>query len=140
MPKPSEEEKRLRREIRANLLAGTEIQGKETLIVSLLDKLEKVEDELEQAVSDLGQMNWQLSVVKSRESDLHSREKGSLRADLECLVHETLGSVENEEFLKSFLSLLCKRLGHAPRQDQCGKPEHDYCDACGETLPGAAKR
>ena len=34
--------------------------------------------------------------------------------------------------------MFCARRGHAIHMDQCGKPEHDYCHACGESFPGKA--
>ena len=34
----------------------------------------------------------------------------------------------------------CWLLGHAPEQDQCRKPEHDYCARCFSATPNQAKR
>jgi hypothetical protein len=34
----------------------------------------------------------------------------------------------------------CQYLGHSPEEDQCGKPEHDYCIWCEERTPGQASR
>lgn len=33
---------------------------------------------------------------------------------------------------------LCLTLGHVPINDQCCKPEHDFCAYCGKSMPGKA--
>jgi hypothetical protein len=38
------------------------------------------------------------------------------------------------------LKALCEVLGHQVIQDQCGRPEHDYCYHCMEQRPDEAKR
>ena len=32
--------------------------------------------------------------------------------------------------------LACRLLQHTPINDQCGRPEHDFCVHCRKTLPG----
>jgi len=34
----------------------------------------------------------------------------------------------------------CSWLGHLPVLDHCGLVEHDYCAACGESVPGMGRR
>lgn len=38
------------------------------------------------------------------------------------------------------LQVICQHRGHKPMQDQCRKPEHDYCSICMTKTPGMAKR
>lgn len=36
--------------------------------------------------------------------------------------------------------ILCRVTGHDPQQDQCLRPEHDFCIWCNKSMPGKAPR
>ncbi len=52
--------------------------------------------------------------------------------------HNSFGLSSEEHRLRTceyddlFCGLQCMYLGHDIREDQCGKPEHDYCSRCEE--------
>lgn len=40
-----------------------------------------------------------------------------------------------EDFKDELMAKFCAVLGHRPEPDQCGKPEHDYCEFCRASTP-----
>ncbi len=41
---------------------------------------------------------------------------------------------------EKLLEKLCGKLGHQSIQDNCAKPEHDFCRFCNTITPGGYKR
>ena len=43
-----------------------------------------------------------------------------------------------ENLVEPLKKLICDKVGHTPIQDQCCKPEHDFCLWCRVLTPGQA--
>lgn len=43
-----------------------------------------------------------------------------------------------ENVCEQAIKIICEEIGHDPHEDQCRKPEHDFCLRCGDLTPGQA--
>lgn len=56
------------------------------------------------------------------------------------MLDDLLCSEDQRREIERVRATFCAAFGHRPEQDQCGKPEHDFCLTCGKGLPGEAHK